>query len=61
MGMHHLPLTTSGIKGLPKVGKRGPTKSRKAPTLLFFDLPTPGQSNGQLGMAEQILADNPGL
>ncbi|KAF9344422.1 hypothetical protein BGX26_004390, partial [Mortierella sp. AD094] len=61
MGIHVLPVTESEIKGLPKVGKQGPTKSRKAPTLLFFDLPTPGQSNGQLGMAEQILADNPGL
>ncbi|ORZ08276.1 hypothetical protein BCR41DRAFT_147706 [Lobosporangium transversale] len=60
-GMYQLPVTESGIKGLPRVGKRGPSKSRTAPTLLFFDLPTEGQPNKNLSIVEQILADNPGL
>jgi hypothetical protein len=40
-----LPLTTTGIKGLPKVVRRGAIKTLDSrPNLLFLDLPVPPSS-----------------
>jgi hypothetical protein len=42
-----LPITTSGIKGLPKVLRRGVVDTQDSgPSLLFLDLPDPPLSAG---------------
>ncbi|KAF9403901.1 hypothetical protein BGZ94_004467, partial [Podila epigama] len=41
-GQYKLPVTTTGIKGLPKVLRRGVVdRQDSGPSLLFLDLPTP--------------------
>ncbi|KAG0247082.1 hypothetical protein BG011_002071, partial [Mortierella polycephala] len=45
-GKLSLPLTTTGIKGLPKVVRRGADTHESRPNLLFLDLPVPPSSVG---------------
>ncbi|KAF9407611.1 hypothetical protein BGZ94_002636 [Podila epigama] len=46
-GERVLPVTTSGIKGLPKVLRRGVVDTQDSgPSLLFLDLPTPPPNVG---------------
>ncbi|KAF9088057.1 hypothetical protein BGX27_002805 [Mortierella sp. AM989] len=64
-GEFSLPITTTGIKGLPKVVRRGAIKnSESRPSLLFLDLPNPSsnidtlserfRSNVLLGVLEKM-------
>ncbi|KAF9079996.1 hypothetical protein BGX23_002850 [Mortierella sp. AD031] len=59
-GHGDLSLIDGGISGLPIVGKRRLKKFRTAPSLMFFDLPSPTQSDLTHNQAEKILADYPG-
>ncbi|KAF9280639.1 hypothetical protein BGZ74_002557, partial [Mortierella antarctica] len=44
-GEQMLPVTTSGVRGLPKVARRGAIKTLESrPNLLFLDLPVPPSS-----------------
>lgn len=46
-GEFKLPITTGGIKGLPKVLRRGVVDSQDSgPSLLFLDLPNPPLNAG---------------
>ncbi|KAF9096922.1 hypothetical protein BGX29_008357 [Mortierella sp. GBA35] len=59
-GSHDLPVTEGSISGLPAVGKRRLKRPRKAPSLMFFDLPSPAQPGVASNQAEKILARYPG-
>ncbi|KAG9064679.1 hypothetical protein KI688_002937 [Linnemannia hyalina] len=60
-GIHNLPVTSGRISGLPCVGKRGLDRPRTAPSLMFFDLPSPVQRDMTHNQAEKILAEFPGI
>ncbi|KAH7043039.1 hypothetical protein BKA57DRAFT_508403 [Linnemannia elongata] len=57
-GSHNLPVTKGSISGLPAVGMRGLERPRRAPSLLFVNLPD--QSGIPHNQAERILSDFPG-
>ncbi|KAF9393299.1 hypothetical protein BGX21_010806 [Mortierella sp. AD011] len=69
-GQGSLPITETGLRGLPKVLRRGAVESEEAkPSLLFLDLPDPPSNTGDpvpekfktnilLGMLEKMQAQD---